>query len=104
MSAKPSDVRKFLVENGVAVGKRGKFSAEQIKFYNKNNAVKYSPGKFVPTERVVVTINGRKRERSLNVAEARATLTAVGFAVGKRGRLSPAAQQAYFDVKVGNKE
>lgn len=86
--ASGAQVRAWAVANGYEVGARGKFSPELIKAYNKNNSLKYVPGKYVRT--VVVEgkdSRGRKATRKVSPAAVRAAAIAAGEQVGKRGRI-----------------
>lgn len=107
----PAQVRAFARENGLAVGTRGKFSAEVIEAYNagKRKEHRYTGQRFVATRPVAVaTTDKRGRNRTAQVAvdprAARAWAVANGHAVkeGKgAGRLPKTVVAAYAASLVG---
>lgn len=96
VSASPADVRAWASEQGIPVGKRGKFSRDLISAYNKAHGLKYRAGEHVPTVKVTAKpAKGRSVTRTVNMAQVRAAAQEAGVPVGKRGRIDRKVVDAY---------
>lgn len=96
VSAAPADVRAWAADNGFVVGKRGKFSRDLIRAYNKANGLKYREGDHVPVVKVTAKpAKGRSVTRTVNMAGVRAAAVEAGVPVGKRGRIDQKVIDAY---------
>jgi len=91
MSASPAAVRSFAAAAGMAVGTRGKFSAEVIAAFNKGKPAdrRYVAGEHIPT--VDVKVKGQRRPVKVNLDDARQALRDAGAKVGARGKIADAA-------------
>lgn len=94
-----ADVRAWATENGVEVGKRGRFSADVQKAFNDSNkgVMKYTPGNVETIDLKVTVTSGsgktRKEFRPFSKSEVRA-LAAQTLDVPAKGPLSKAALEA----------
>ena len=96
VSASPADVRTWADEQGIPVGKRGKFSDDLIRAYNKAHGLKYRAGEHVPVVKVTAKpAKGRSVTRTINMAQVRAAAREAGVEVGKRGRIDRKVVDAY---------
>lgn len=91
-SATGAEVRAFLTEQGVTVGTRGRFSAEQVEAFETATGKKYVVGHVVPRtiKGTRVSDSGRKTpvQVKATLPEVRAWAQAEGLAVGAKGRIS----------------
>lgn len=88
-----NEVRAWAKAEGLAVGERGRFSAELVEAFHKaNKKVRYTAN-FVPTRKISgvrETESGRKVPVTVTatLAQVREFAQAEGLAIGARGRVS----------------
>ena len=104
VTASPSDVRQFAIDNGFDVGTRGRFSAELIDAFNRASARKYSVGAYVDgkTAAKVRDNRGKLVTRHFIAADVRKVLVDHGYAKPGRGRLPKGAYALYADILRNN--
>lgn len=102
-----AEVRAFLVGQGIAVGSRGRFSAEQIEKFQEATGKVYTPKHTEPVVAKGIRVNASGRKTPVQVkttlpevrawatGEGASVLADQGIQVGARGRLAPAVLSAF---------